>query len=227
MKKVVLLALVLATAGLFQQALGLSLISILDTGDQTTYVDTIKLKRTGRPEIPMYTAPFGGDPGVVDTFVPDPPQAWPNEWVVISYMFGVSRQPAYRITGVVEDQWYDLPTDDFTLLGSKIKFIMGDGVAEENAVTPRVLRLTAAPNPFSTRTVIRFGLAGPVHSRVRISDAAGRIVRTILDRRLESGAHEFTWNGLDDQGRRAAPGVYLARLTAGRESRLVKLMMTD
>jgi hypothetical protein len=70
------------------------------------------------------------------------------------------------------------------------------------------------PNPF--RSSIRFPLAvaRPGTVRVTVFDVMGRSIRTLVSGSTAPGEQEITWNGLDDQGERAASGLYLVRLEA-------------
>ncbi len=71
----------------------------------------------------------------------------------------------------------------------------------------------AAPNPFNPSTVIAFDLPRAEAVTLRVYDAAGRLVRTLLAGEPGlAGANRVTWNGRDDGGRQAASGVYLYRL---------------
>jgi hypothetical protein len=55
--------------------------------------------------------------------------------------------------------------------------------------------------------------AGPqADVELSIHDAAGRLVRMLLQRPLESGAHVAGWNGDDARGHPAPAGVYFVRL---------------
>ena len=64
--------------------------------------------------------------------------------------------------------------------------------------------------------MIAFTLERPSVVGLRIVDVSGRLVRTIVRGALRgAGAHRLDWNGCDDAGRRAAPGVYFVRLDAG------------
>jgi hypothetical protein len=63
---------------------------------------------------------------------------------------------------------------------------------------------------------------GPVG--IRVYSIAGRLVRTLVNENLEVGYYEIAWDGLDDRGQAAAPGVYFAVLTAGGQ-RLVKRLI--
>jgi expansin (peptidoglycan-binding protein) len=84
------------------------------------------------------------------------------------------------------------------------------------AAPPRALALRApAPNPFSRVGVIAFDLAREGDVLLRLYDAGGRRVRTLVDAHLSAGSHEARWDGLDDAGRRLAPGTYFCRLSSG------------
>lgn len=70
-----------------------------------------------------------------------------------------------------------------------------------------------APNPFNPKTAISFAVeAGGGQVRLEIFDAAGRLVRTLLEQTMAAGNQTVEWNGTDDAGRRVGSGVYLYRL---------------
>ena len=77
---------------------------------------------------------------------------------------------------------------------------------------PAVAQVDAHPNPFNPMTRIRYTVAedGPVH--LAVYDAAGRHIRTLIQREHVAGQHELTWFGRDDAGRAQASGTYLLRL---------------
>jgi len=85
----------------------------------------------------------------------------------------------------------------------------------------------AQPNPFNPRTEIRFALSGagvrPV--RLRIFDARGRHVRTLVDSRLGPGPQVALWDGTDQRGGAVASGVYLARLEARNVDAVQRLVL--
>jgi hypothetical protein len=103
-------------------------------------------------------------------------------------------------------------------------------VARQLSATPRpavshVLHPNV-PNPFNPATRLRFDLARPETVHLRIHDLAGRLVTTLVDGELlAAGNHERIWNGTDDAGRRVAGGTYLARVTAGEWSGVVRLAL--
>ncbi len=70
----------------------------------------------------------------------------------------------------------------------------------------------ARPNPFNPVTTIDFSLAADGRATIRVFDAAGRVVRTLVDREVEAGPHAIVWNGTTDSGARAASGVYFVKM---------------
>jgi hypothetical protein len=73
----------------------------------------------------------------------------------------------------------------------------------------------ARPNPFRPATTIDFSLAADGRAIVRVYDAAGRVVRTLVDSALKAGPHAVVWDGFTDDGTRAASGVYFVRMESG------------
>jgi hypothetical protein len=82
------------------------------------------------------------------------------------------------------------------------------------------------PNPFNPATTISFGLHEPAHATLKIYDAAGRLVRVIIDGHRAANRYEVTWNGRDAAGNAAASGVYFYKLEAGsfRETKKMVLL---
>ena len=84
------------------------------------------------------------------------------------------------------------------------------------------------PNPFNPLVTLRFELpANAGRATLEVFDVAGRRVRTLSTAALEPGAHEFTWNGTDDGGRRVSSGAYLVRMQAGGEVATRRVMLIE
>jgi hypothetical protein len=99
--------------------------------------------------------------------------------------------------------------------------------AVETVRAPALARLLKNyPNPFNPRTTVEFTLKRDATTTLRVYDARGRLVRTLLSGYVAAGSHSVTWNGMDDTGRSAASGVYFLRLQAAGEylSRTVNLL---
>ncbi len=75
----------------------------------------------------------------------------------------------------------------------------------------------ASPNPLNPSTTIHFELSAPGSVRLHIYDVAGRLVKTLADEFMGSGAHHVAWDGTSRSGSRVASGVYFYVLeTPGR-----------
>jgi M6 family metalloprotease-like protein len=88
----------------------------------------------------------------------------------------------------------------------------GSGVGgEEIPLAPYVTR--SYPNPANPGTTIAFGLPEPGGDvSLRVYDASGRLVRTLLDGSVAAGRHVAYWDGRDDRGALVSSGVYFYRL---------------
>jgi hypothetical protein len=76
-----------------------------------------------------------------------------------------------------------------------------------------------SPNPVAGGRATSFAVDVPssvssgARVRIELYSVTGRKVRTVLDKAATPGAVRATWDGLDDDGRAVAPGIYLARAT--------------
>ena len=92
-------------------------------------------------------------------------------------------------------------------------------IAEQAAGVPEAFRLLGNwPNPFNANTIIAFDVARTVPVHLVVYDVLGRRVRALHSgETLTAGHYRTSWNGRDDEGRPAASGIYLYRLTAGED----------
>lgn len=82
-------------------------------------------------------------------------------------------------------------------------------------VVPR-MTLRAAPNPFRASVSLEFDLDAPTGVGLGVWDVSGRRIRRIVEGAVTAGAARFAWDGRDDAGHPAPPGIYFVRLeTAG------------
>jgi hypothetical protein len=83
-----------------------------------------------------------------------------------------------------------------------------------------------SPNPFGTRTSIRFALARPDRVNLRVYDVAGRVVRRLLENAaLGAGEQNAQWDGRDEAGARVKGGVYFYRLEVGGISEARRMIL--
>ena len=80
---------------------------------------------------------------------------------------------------------------------------------------PAAFRVGApAPNPSRGGSSIALDLPARGAVRAGVYDVSGRRVALIENRVLEAGRHELRWNGRDDSGAPAAPGLYFFSVRA-------------
>ncbi len=70
----------------------------------------------------------------------------------------------------------------------------------------------ASPNPFNPRTTISFELPNSSTIDLKIHDLRGQLIKTLKTGTLESGHHEFLWDGTNNYGRALSSGAYFVRL---------------
>jgi hypothetical protein len=81
------------------------------------------------------------------------------------------------------------------------------------------------PNPFNPETEIRFQLPATNHVVIKIFNALGQEIRTLVNAQYEAGNHSARWDGKDKNGIPVASGVYLYQLQAGAFSQVMKMSL--
>lgn len=81
------------------------------------------------------------------------------------------------------------------------------------------------PNPFNPSTTILYYLPESGRVRLEIFDVSGRRIVCLVDGNKERGNHSAVWNGATESGKPAATGIYICRLTAGRETLSRKMVL--
>jgi len=83
----------------------------------------------------------------------------------------------------------------------------------------------AFPNPFNGSTQITYTLAVGTSVELRVYNALGQAVRTLLRQHRKAGTHQIHWDGRDNQGRALASGTYLLIMRAGAASQATKMLL--
>jgi hypothetical protein len=79
-------------------------------------------------------------------------------------------------------------------------------------------KLSNFPNPFNSKTIIKFSLNEEYKVNLSIYDITGQKVIDLLDKSLPIGNHQIQWNGIDNSGNKISSGVYIIRLNSGIRS---------
>ena len=78
-----------------------------------------------------------------------------------------------------------------------------------------------SPNPFLSRTTFRFALPAEGPVTLRLYDARGRLVSTVVEEPLPAGEYEIPWQA----GSQLANGMYFLRLQTRDGVRTRKLTL--
>jgi hypothetical protein len=114
--------------------------------------------------------------------------------------------------------------------GCAIKFTSDGpvtGMAEPGKPAALARRaLVVAPNPFARSAIIHWNRARESDVSLKVFDATGRAVRTLVHGAVRAGSHTTLWNGTDDCGRELAHGIYFVRLETAGNTVKVKTVLT-
>ena len=80
------------------------------------------------------------------------------------------------------------------------------------------------PNPFSQNTTVRFVLPEAAEINLKIYNVRGQLVKTLVSGQLESGFHSIAWDGLGNDGKRVASGLYIYRLQTSNHLFVKKML---
>jgi len=84
--------------------------------------------------------------------------------------------------------------------------------------------LTAYPNPTRVGLNISYNLTSTAPTRLRVYDAAGKIVTNLWDATRSRGQYVTRWGGLAGNGRQVPAGIYFVKLESG-DTRLTQKLI--
>ncbi len=99
-------------------------------------------------------------------------------------------------------------------------------ISQETPVIPLVTQLNGAyPNPFNPSTTISFDIAEKTNVTIDIFNIKGQKVKSLVNQEIAQGRHSVIWNGLDNNHKRVATGVYFYIMQAGQYTQINKMLM--
>ncbi|HPG37899.1 MAG TPA: PKD domain-containing protein [bacterium] len=81
------------------------------------------------------------------------------------------------------------------------------------------------PNPFNSSTSLLVGMPHSGHAAISIFTMQGKLIKTVLNTRLNSGYHSIAWNGTDKQNLAAPSGIYVLHFQSGNFSKNIKMIL--
>jgi hypothetical protein len=105
------------------------------------------------------------------------------------------------------------------------------GIDDENS-TPKVptdfVMLQNYPNPFNSTTLIKFSVpTGMSNNPVELTiyDIQGKIVKKLINEKLQSGNYVTRWEGFNDNKIKVTSGVYFCRGRIGDKMVTMKMLL--
>lgn len=81
------------------------------------------------------------------------------------------------------------------------------------------------PNPFNPTTNIEFNLAKSDFTTLKIYSITGQLVKTLVNKNLKAGTHKVVFNGKNDKGVELPSGIYIYKLTSGKNQSAKKMFL--
>jgi hypothetical protein len=82
-----------------------------------------------------------------------------------------------------------------------------------------------APNPVAGMTEVRYEVARTSAVSIKVYNAMGQLVNTLVDGRIEPGRYAAHWNGKNFAGEKVASGVYFYKMAAGEFNATKKMLI--
>ncbi len=106
--------------------------------------------------------------------------------------------------------------------------VPGVGIDESGNLTPmeKITLSPGMPTPFSRN--VKFTYSVPLRMNVKLAlyDITGRLVKTFVNGEVEPGTHTVIWNGIGDDNKSCASGVYFCHLETEQGPLVRKLVLT-
>ncbi|MBD3221847.1 T9SS type A sorting domain-containing protein [bacterium] len=131
------------------------------------------------------------------------------------------------ISGTIENATLPLPDMVPGLRDLLVEYLASAGHED------RLQASTVYPNPCREQARVELSLATGSDKTIgaapvlEIYDVRGRLVRRVRDGGIANGRATVTWDGRGNDGRRAASGLYLYRIRAGRDLGSGRLLLID
>jgi len=95
-----------------------------------------------------------------------------------------------------------------------IRATVDSSTDNDGTVAPvRVFSLNNYPNPFNPVTTISFNIPNDGKTSLKVYNVRGQMVKELVNADMKAGNHTIVWNGKDKNGKSAASGIYMYRLT--------------
>jgi hypothetical protein len=140
---------------------------------------------------------------------------------------------SYDLSGLNTNEWYQIkiaavynpgPNEVYLESATQLANLSHPNAADD-PILPATPLLMNYPNPFRESTSIGYELKGPCQVTLEIFNSRGQKVRTLCREYSAAGSHSLTWDGRDELGLRCGSGIYMAKLSAGNQSSVRRMLL--
>jgi hypothetical protein len=111
-----------------------------------------------------------------------------------------------------ELEWMEDPLDPYDAWRYPCVDTGVDEDGESHLTGPVNYLFKSRPNPFTSRVDIRFTLASEGHVNLSVFDISGRLVKTLLDGKVQAGETALVWDGTSNAGHRVDTGIFWMKM---------------
>lgn len=117
-------------------------------------------------------------------------------------------------------------TGDFMQMTASFGAQNHNGITEnDNETIIAQPQISNYPNPFNPVTTLLFNITESAYTELNIYNISGQLVKRLVADNLEAGDQEAIWDGNNDNGKKAASGVYFYQLRSGKYSASGKMVL--
>jgi hypothetical protein len=108
-----------------------------------------------------------------------------------------------------------------------VKYWSAVGIEEDEFLSANRLPLEVHPNPARVYSTVSYSLPNEGAITLAIYDVSGRLVKSLVSGYQKPDVYSIVWNGMDDNDRKVAPGVYFYVLKANGDHVSKKIVMME
>lgn len=141
-----------------------------------------------------------------------------------SYYFdGINWQDLYNYN-FSDPSWNG--TANFCIKGLTNEYVPNYIESDNNLNNPDQFELFQNyPNPFNPETRIDFQLSSLNNVKIKIYNALGQKINSLVNKKLPAGKYSVNWDGKDYSAKNVSSGVYIYQLTIGNVTSSKKMML--
>lgn len=104
-------------------------------------------------------------------------------------------------------------------------FVEGSSPTDPTPLVSQKLTAKNYPNPFNPETVISFNMPENGFVSLKVYNAKGQLVKTLLNSNLEKGQKSIVWNGTDNNNNQTSSGIYFYKVETAGQSVMNKMVL--